>query len=208
MQIWCFSKIYSAIESTWSISSSKEETFSHVIVKHFLCSVLFTFLIKTEACGSTKSKNRHPSWLYCTVVGLSEAATSGVLQKKPCSYEYCNIRKKKVVLGSLFNKVEGLQACNSFKNRLQHICFLCILKLPILKNICESLLFDCFNGSMLHIPDVSRSVSYDKVRLLGSSHRFNFLFLSRHLWSWSNAPSSGTCFKNLKRTPLMSQLSF
>ena len=135
------------------------------------------------------------------------------------SHRQCSIKKtlllwilqysqEKVVLGSLFNKVEGLQACNSFEKRLQHMCFLCILKLPILKNICESLLFDCFNGSILHIPEVSRSVLYDKVRLQGSSHRFNFLFLSRHLWSWSNEPSSTTCFTNLKRTPLMSQLSF
>ena len=28
--------------------------------------------------GGAKSKNRHPSWLYCAVVGLSEAATDGV----------------------------------------------------------------------------------------------------------------------------------
>ena len=29
--------------------------------------------------GGAKSKNRHPSWLYCTVVGLSDADTGGVV---------------------------------------------------------------------------------------------------------------------------------
>ena len=32
-----------------------------------------------EAHGGTESKNRHPSWLYCTGLGLSEAVTGGVL---------------------------------------------------------------------------------------------------------------------------------
>ena len=29
--------------------------------------------------GGAKSKSTHPSWLYCTVVGLSDAATGGVV---------------------------------------------------------------------------------------------------------------------------------
>ena len=32
------------------------------------------------------------------------------------------------MLGYLFNKVAGLQACNFFKKRLQHRCFLSILR--------------------------------------------------------------------------------
>ena len=34
-----------------------------------------------EACGGPKSMIRHPNWLDCTVVGLSEAATGGLLLK-------------------------------------------------------------------------------------------------------------------------------
>ena len=45
------------------------------------CFVLFheSFWSKSKARGGAKLKNRHPSWLYSTVVGLSEAATGGVL---------------------------------------------------------------------------------------------------------------------------------
>ena len=43
---------------------------------------------------------------------------------------------------------------NFIKKTPQHMCFLVnivkFLRLLILKNICEWLLFDCFNGSMLH----------------------------------------------------------
>ena len=48
------------------------------------------------------------------------------------------------MLESLFNKVEGLQACNFVKKRLQGRCFpvniVKFLKIPILKNICEQFL--------------------------------------------------------------------
>ena len=82
----CFSKTYSEIESTWSINSSKEEiVFSRdTVVKNYLCNVLCKFLIKMEAHGGVKSKNKHPNWLYCTVVELSEAATGGIY-KNSCS---------------------------------------------------------------------------------------------------------------------------
>ena len=47
------------------------------------------------------------------------------------------------MLVSLFNKVANLQACNFFKNRLQHKCFSVniakSLRTPILKNIFERL---------------------------------------------------------------------
>ena len=48
------------------------------------------------------------------------------------------------MLESLFNKIPCLQACNFFKKRLQHRCFLVkfakLLRTPILKKICERLL--------------------------------------------------------------------
>ena len=70
--------------------------------------------MKMEVHGGAKSKNRHPTSLYCTVVGLSEAATGGVLYKA-CSDKFCNIFRKKPVLGFLFNKGETLQVCNFLK---------------------------------------------------------------------------------------------
>ena len=63
------------------------------------------------------------------------------------------------------------------------------------------LLFDCFNGSLLHAPKVSRSRLYDGVELQGPSS----LFLSRHLLSWTETQPA---LENLRRIPLMSQLSF
>ena len=59
-----------------------------------------------------------------------------------------------LVLESLFKKVTGLNACNFIKKRPQRRCFPVniakFLILPILKNFCKWLLFDCFKGSLLH----------------------------------------------------------
>ena len=44
----------------------------------------------------------------------SEAATRDVIQKNS-SKNFRNIHRKTPVLESLFNKVAGLQTCNSFK---------------------------------------------------------------------------------------------
>ena len=93
------------------------------------------------------------------------------------------------VLESLFKKVASLKVCNFIKKRPQHRCFLVniakFLKLPILKNIFERLLFDCFNGSLLHGRKGSRYRLYNDVRLQCPSHKSPFLFLSRHLSSWA-----------------------
>ena len=64
--------------------------------------------------------------------------------KKRCPLKLRNIFRKTAVLGSLFNKVVGLQDCKYIKKRLQHRCFVrnlpkC-LRTPFLKNICERLL--------------------------------------------------------------------
>ena len=61
-----------------SIQASKK-LFCYVIVNNYLCNISWKFWSKLKACGGTKSNNRHPSLLYCTMVGLSEAATRGVV---------------------------------------------------------------------------------------------------------------------------------
>ena len=51
------------------------------------------------------------------------------------------------------------------------------LRPPILKNICERLLPDYFNGSLIHRPNGLRSILYDSVRLQGPSPWPIFLLL-------------------------------
>ena len=103
------------------------------------------------------------------------------------------------MLESLFKNVTGLKACNFIKKRTQDKCFPVniakFLTLFIPKNICEQLLFECFNGSLLHGPKGSRSRLYDGVRLQGLSHRSSFLFLSWHLSSLTESP---TCVRKSK----------
>ena len=88
------------------------------------------------------------------------------------------------MLELLFKNAAGLKACNFIKETLQHWCFLVnIAKFVILlfsKNICERLLFDFFNGSLLHGPKGLRYRLYDGNRLQGLSHRSTLLFLSWH----------------------------
>ena len=112
------------------------------------------------------------------------------------------------VLEPLFKNVTGLKACNFIEKSLQHRCFheniAKFLVLLFSKNICKRLLFDFFNGSLLHGPKGSRSRLYDGVRLQGLRHRCSFLFLSWHELS----PSLQPAFENLRQIPLMSQLSF
>ena len=85
---------------------------------------------------------------------------------------------------SLPKNVAGLKACNFIKKRPTHRCFpVNIEKFVILlnsKNNCERLLFDFFNGSLLHWPKGSRFRLYDCIRLQDSTHGSSFLFL--HFW--------------------------
>ena len=53
---------------------------------------------------------------------LQKHSFADVVQNRS-SLECANIHRKTPVLDSLFNKVAGLQTCNSIKNGLQHRCF-------------------------------------------------------------------------------------
>ena len=76
------------------------------------------------------------------------------------------------VLESPFRNLKDL------KLKTPNMCFpvniVKFLRLPILKNICQRLFFDCSNGSLLHGPKVSSSILYDGVRLQDPSHEANF----------------------------------
>ena len=58
---------------------ARKKVFCHVIVKNIYATFRVSFWPKSKARGGSKLKDRHPSWLYCTMVRLSEAATGGVL---------------------------------------------------------------------------------------------------------------------------------
>ena len=77
--------------ATLCVSFSSKSKASNVFPKHILKSKardqsnqarkkLFCHIIVTNylSNASIKIENKHPSWLYCTAVGLSEAATGGV----------------------------------------------------------------------------------------------------------------------------------
>ena len=84
------------------------------------------------------------------------------------------------------------------------------LRLPILKNICERLLPDYFNGSLTHRPNGLRSVFFDSVRLQGPSPWPSYILLFIFIFyffilllSWTETRPA---FENLRQIPLMSQL--
>ena len=85
------------------------------------------------------------------------------------------------MLGSLFNNVASLQACNFVKKETPTEVFSVdiakFLRLSILKNICGRLLPDCFNGYLIHRPKGLRCIMHDSVWLQGPSHRSSFLLL-------------------------------
>ena len=111
------------------------------------------------------------------------------------------------MLEFLFKIVTGLKACNFIKKRSEHRCFPVnianFLILLISKNNCKRLLFYFFNGSLLHRPKGSRFRLYDGVRLQGPTDRSSLLL------SWHEpSPSPRPACENLRRIPLMNQLSF
>ena len=123
-----------------------------------------------------KSKNRHPSWLYCTVVVRS-------------SHWRCYIRKlflkilqypqETPVLESIFN-LQTFKPTTLLKwdpNTCFPVNIAKFLILPILKNIWKLLLF---NFSMVHsymdLIKSLRSWLYDGVRLQSPRHRSSFCF--------------------------------
>ena len=84
------------------------------------------------------------------------------------------------MLGSHFNKVASQKETPTQVFPADIARF---LRLPILKNMSERLLLDCFNGSLIHRPKALRSILYDSIRFQGSNHRSSFLFLNGHLLS-------------------------
>ena len=139
-----------------------------------------SFWSKLKAHRGAKWNNRHVSWLYCSVVGLSEAATRDMVQES-YSLKFCNIHRKHLCWSLFFKKLQTFRPATLLKRdpplyRCFPVNIAKFLILPILKNICKHLLFNSFNGSLLHGPIGLRSRLYDSVRLQGLSHRSSFCF--------------------------------
>ena len=60
---------------------ARKKLFCHVIIKNYLCNFSWKFSIKSESAWRREIKEQAPSWLYCTVVRLPEAAAGGVVQE-------------------------------------------------------------------------------------------------------------------------------
>ena len=104
-----------------------------------MCNVLLSSWSKSKVRGGAKSKNKQPSWLYCTVVRLSGAANGAVRSiKEAVLKNFATSTWNTCVVVSLL-KVAGLKICNFIKKRPQHRCFPVniakFLRLTISKNI-------------------------------------------------------------------------
>ena len=113
------------------------------------------------------------------MLGLSEAAIPEVFYKKAVFKKF-TISTGNTCVGVLVKNDGGLKACNFMRKRPQNRCFpvniAIFFILIISKIICEWLLFDFFNGSLLHRPKGSLSRLYDSVRLQCLTDRSSFLF--------------------------------
>ena len=149
------------------VTRSKE-----LFVQRFVCK----FLIKFESTSRREIKGQtlQLTLLYC---GRTVRSSHRRFSIKKAVLKNFTITTGNTWVG-VSKDVVGLKACNFIKTRPQHRCFpvnlVKSLRLLVSKNICERLLFDCFNGSLLHGPKGSRSRLHDRVWLQGLSHRSSF----------------------------------
>ena len=174
----------------------------HVIVKNYMCNVLCNFLIRFESTWRHKIKEQTPQ-LTLLCCGRTARSSHRKFSIKKLFLKISQYPRETPVLESLFWKVACLKTWNFTLKKTQHRCFPENIekfsRLLISKNICERLLFHCFNGSLLYGHKASRSRLHDGVRLQGLCRRSSFLFLSRHLSSWTE---SRPAFENLWRISL------
>ena len=122
----------------------------------FKCFLVYEhFFVYCDVFAATISFSMYSLWIlnrFHTLIYFYLLSVLSWVQKKPpevsfkkrCPLKLGNIFRKTLVLGSLFNKVVGLQDGKYIKKRLQQRCFVrnlrkC-LRTPFLKNICERLL--------------------------------------------------------------------
>ena len=133
-------------------------------------------MIKTESTWRREIKEQTPqlTLLYCgRTVRSSRSCYIKKLFLKISQYP-----QDIPVSKSLFKNITGLTIYIFIKKRPLHRCFPVniakCLRLPILRSICERLLFDCFNSPLLHGPKGSSSKLYDSDRFQVLSLRSSF----------------------------------
>ena len=128
-------------------------------------------MIKTESTWRREIKEQTPqlTLLYC---GRT------VRRSRRCYIKISQYPQDIPVSKSLFKNITGLAIYILIKKKPLRRCFPVniakYLRLPILRSICERLLFDCFNGSLLHGPKGSSSKLYDSDRFQVLSLRSSF----------------------------------
>ena len=139
-----------------------------MILHSYLCNTVSRFFIKIERtqCFSTTYSEIESTWSINSSkeeIILSHDSNELFLEHFVLDFDQDESRWKH----------EIKNRTNFIKKRPQHVS--CrygeILRLPILKIICERLLLDCFIGSLLYRPICSRSILYDSVRVQGPNHR-------------------------------------
>ena len=157
--------------------------FCRVLANNYFCNVLCKFLIKIEVHGGEiKEQTSQLTLLYCCRAVRSNHRShnykKAVLKKFPIftgKNLYCVAFRPATFLKRDSNTGVSCEYCEIFKSTYLE------------KHLQERLLLDCFDGSLLHRYKASRSILYDRVRLKGPSHRSSFLFLSQHLWSFTES---------------------
>ena len=125
----------------WSINSARKKLFCHVIVKNDLCNVSCEFFYQNrkQVEAWNQRTNTTADFTYCGTTVRS-------------SHRRCSIKK-------LFLKFHNIHR--------KHLRWSLFLILPILKNIFKRLLFNFFNGWLLHRPKLLWSRFYAGFRLQG-----------------------------------------
>ena len=173
-----------------------------------MCNILCKFLIKIESTWRRRITKQTPQ-LTLLCCGRTVRSSHRRCSMKSAVLQNFAISLENFCVGVFFEKVAGLKACNFIQKRPQHMSFPVniakFLRLLILKNFCERLLFYCFNG--LQFTDGSRSRFCEDVRLHrlhGPSCRSFSVFKSPSL-PWTDSRPG---FENLRWIPLINQLSF
>ena len=124
--------------------------FFQMILYNYLYNSLCKFFIKIKSMWRHEIKEQT---LKLTLLYYSRTVRSSYwrFSVKKLLLKILQYLQEMPVLESYFKKVADLKTCNFIKKRPQCRCFpvniVKFLRLPILKNIFERLLFDSFNGS-------------------------------------------------------------
>ena len=137
---------------TWKHLTNRKvqgkKVFCHVMVKNYLCNVSWRFLIKIETTWSREIKEQT---LQLTL--LYDGRTVRSSHRRFCTrklfLQTLQYPQEKAVLESIFKKLQTFRPAILLKRDPNTGVFLLLL---ILKNICKRLLFNFFNGLLLHGP--------------------------------------------------------